>query len=127
MDKEHMSKFEQIKQMERDIIRTIIEDAFESGCSIVIDNGEDKSERFTMNLLHNTKAECVDEVMNEINQTDEEYLIFYYGGSKIGWVQLVYVNTGFDVVCDHTASTEMERLLSRAMALAYKFAEEFYK
>jgi hypothetical protein len=75
MDKEHMSKFEQIKQMERDIIRTIIEDAFESGCSIVIDNGEDKSERFTMNLLHNTKAECVDEVMNEINQTDEEYLI----------------------------------------------------
>jgi hypothetical protein len=127
MDKEHMSKFEQIKQMERDIIRTIIEDAFESGCSIVIDNGEDKSERFTMNLLHNTKAECVDEVMNEINQTDEEYLIFYYGGSKIGWVQLVYGNTGFDVVCDHTQSTEMERLLSRAMALAYKFAEEFYK
>jgi hypothetical protein len=65
--------------------------------------------------------------MNEINQTDEEYLIFYYGGSKIGWVQLVYGNTGFDVVCDHTQSTEMERLLSRAMALADKFAEEFYK
>jgi hypothetical protein len=127
MDKEHMSEFEQIKQMERDIVRTIIEDAFEGGCSVVIDNGEGKSERFTMNLLHNTKAECVDEVMKEINQTDEEYLIFYYGGSKIGWVQLVYVNTGFDVVCDHTASTEMERLLSRAMALAEKLEEEFYK
>ena len=125
MDKEHIAEFHKIKQMERDIIRTIIEDAFESGCSVFIDDGENRSERFYMNLLHNTKDECVDEVMNEINQTDEEYLIFYYGESKIGWVQLVYGNTGFDVVCDHTASTEMERLLSRATALSEKLEEEF--
>lgn len=112
--------------METDIIRKIVSDALEYGCSVTHNNGEED----TVTVYAKTRGDyesAVDAVMKQINQTDLEYLIFKLGESKIGWVQLVYGNTGYDVVCDYTASDEMEKILAGATALAEKLESEFYK
>lgn len=106
-----------VEVVERAIIKTIIEDALDQGYVVAHHDGEE----YTAYSLGMGKATATDRIMEELYATDEEFLVFFRGRSKAGWVKLVYGNDGHDVVADHTDSQEIERLLSGAMELADYF------
>ena len=112
-----------VQEMERAIIRKLVEDALYNGYTVVHNDGEENTCHVYADGSYDVPL-LAGKIMDEIQATDEEYLIFYVGESKIGWVMLVYGNSGWDVVADHTATTEMEKLLSGAMALADKLESE---
>lgn len=117
-----LEQMDNIPRMERAIIKTLIEDALDDGCAVKHNDGEDDTVMIYYDPTDGVAKETlVDIVMRELHTTDEQYLIFYKGESKIGWVHLVYGNDGYDVIADHTDSDEMERLVAGAMELAEKF------
>ena len=62
--------------------------------------------------------------MREIHSTDEETLVFKKNGKHVGSVNLIYGNTGFDVISDHTESDDIYSLLEGAESLANALEDE---
>ena len=106
-----------VQEIERAIIRKLVEDALRDGLTVKHNDGEDD----TLCVYADDEKHApiiAGKIMDVIQVTDMEYLIFYKGESKIGWVMLVYGNSGWDVVADHTDTVEMCELLKGAEALA---------
>ena len=67
--------------------------------------------------------EEVERIMREIQSTDMEALVFRKNGLRTGSVDLIYGNSGYDVISNHTDSPEMDKLLQGANALAEMLEE----
>lgn len=99
--------------IEKKIVSMIVSDAIEQGCKVAVNNGDEDSPIF---------GDYAD-IMRETMHTDEEALIFYKEGKRVGMVFLVYGNDGFDAVCDHTDNLITNRILTRAEAYAMSECE----
>ena len=113
--------FSATKQIERAIVRKIVEDALDMGYNVTHSDGEDYT--ITVRIDENTtKQEAVEDIMDELHATDEEYLFFFKSGKRVGSVTLIYGNDGHDVIADNTATDEVERILAGATELADNYA-----
>ena len=113
--------FSATQRIERAIVKKIVEDALELGYNVTHSDGEDYT--ITVRIDENTtKEEAVEDIMDELHATDEEYLFFFKGGKRIGSVTLIYGNDGHDVIADNTATDEVERILAGATELADNYA-----
>ena len=113
------NELDEIKRMETMIIKTLIQDALDYGCAIVIDNGEDKI-AFPAMDSYESKETLTKAILHNLWQTEDERLLFYKGHGRIGFVRLIYNNSGYDVIADHTDSEEIENLVAGASELADK-------
>lgn len=105
----------QRQRIEHAIVKKLIEDAIALGYMVSHSNGE----YYTIKL-----SQDVDAIMAEINQCDEERLVFRDGnGERIGSVFLAFGNDGHDVICDHSSGERMEAILLNANRLADQFSE----
>jgi len=113
---------ENIARIERSIVKTIIQDALDFGYVVMHHNGEEAT--ITVHPSDD-REKAVSDIMDEIRQCDEEQLIFSdpkdWPGKRVGFVFLVYGNDGYDVICDHTDSEEMDQILAGANELASKY------
>lgn len=92
-----------IKRAEKRIAKAIIDEMLADGYAVAVDNGGDDYE-----LAPSTNAKQIQRAMMA---TDQEHLIAYQGTKRIGWVFLVYGNSGWDVVNDYT--TNLEPIMQR--------------
>ncbi len=97
--------------IEKKILKKLLQTIVAQGGSFALHNGEETAYR----------GADVTKAMAEAMQTDEEYVIIYIGGSRIGSVYLVYGNTGWDVINDYTASPAVDEI----MAVVSKYAATF--
>lgn len=115
------------QEIERLIIRKLVEDALREGYTVKHNDGESDTVTVSTDGIRKSDeaiSALADEVMKWIQQTDEEHLIFSIGGSRVGSVFLVYGNDGYDVIADHTDTDEMRHLLIGAEALAESIYDE---
>jgi hypothetical protein len=97
----------------RMVVRRLILDARAAGYSFNVNNGGDTNE------LPEPTAN-VRRIMESLFATDEEHLLLYRDGKRVGWVQLVHCNSGWDVISDYT--TNLEAVMSGASALADRYS-----
>lgn len=98
--------------IEKRIVRRVIDDALKDGFALSVDDGEE------VTVDRSTDAE---KIMGATMTTDEDALIFYKGGERVGTVWFVYGNDGFDVISNYTVS--LEDALAGANALAESLSE----
>lgn len=113
-----------IKEMEIQIIRQLVTDALQNGYAVAHHDGEEYTTFSQMG--EDTKLEDeIERIMREIHSTDEETLVFKKNGRKVGAVDLVYGNDGWNVIHDATLSPEMEKLLNGAAHIADALEEQY--
>jgi hypothetical protein len=84
-------------RLERKIVRKIAQAMLAAGYSVSVDNGEERFE----------PSRKLSEILDRCFSVDEEHLIAYRAdGSRVGFVFLVYGNSGFDVVNDYSMALE---------------------
>lgn len=86
------------QQLERRIVRRVVTDMLAAGYSISVDNGGDEWE-----IKRSTDQKAI---MKACMASDEDWMYFYKGNFRKGWVRFVYGNSGYDVICDYTTSLE---------------------
>jgi hypothetical protein len=101
--------------LERRIVRTIVNDALLAGFSLNVDNGGDSFE-----LADASTDKAL--LLRTLFQTDEERIYVYNPSNSacIGWIRLVYGNDGWDVVNDYTVN--LEPIMRNADKLAEKYS-----
>lgn len=83
--------------IERIIASRIIRAMLDTGFAIDVEDGEETTlERSTDH----------DSIIEHLFTTDMDYIHAVKDGRRRGWVQLVYGNDGFDVICDYTVNLE---------------------
>lgn len=106
------------QRMECHIVMAIIKAALAAGYAISVDDGDD------VVLSHSKDAAAI---TGSMMSTDNDELSFHkrqvtnkLEGSweQIGWVRLVYGNSGYDVISDYSDNTLTAAILSEAEALA---------
>ncbi len=102
------------QSIEKRIVRQFVKDAILAGYKIAIDNGGDEFEA--------PPSAEIKELNKLMFATDEEHLFVFQDDKQIGWVQMVYGNSGYDVITDYT--TNLEKLLTNANALASRLEEK---
>lgn len=97
--------------MEEAIVRLFIKTALAAGYTLTVNNGGDEDE-----IEVSTDEQAIIDVMREAGE-DIAYLFKLDNVAKhVGWVQFVYGNDGYDVICDYT--TNLEELLKPCTDLA---------
>ena len=103
------------QRLERMIARKIIRSALNYGHVISVNDGEKGS---------GVRSSSVKGILKEMFGTDQDTLMIHTGdGELVGTVMLIYGNTGFDVIADHSWS--MVGILADANALSYKLAKRY--
>jgi hypothetical protein len=105
---------EERRGIERRIVESVVDAALAAGYRLNVDNGGDVREL----LAPSADRAAVLAVMFATG--DEHLLVFRKTGKMLGWVHLVYGNSGHDVVADHTAG--VEPLLAEAGRIADRYA-----
>lgn len=98
-------------QVQRRIVRLVIRDALAAGYALNVNNGGDTHEL----PKPSTKAK---EVLAALFGTEDDSLLYYKDGKRVGWVRLIYCNSGHEVIADYT--TNLEAVLKGANELADK-------
>mgnify|MGYP000638497353 CR=1 FL=1 len=96
------------QRIEKRIVRRVVCDALAAGYALNVNNGGDGPELAEPTTVRKT-------ILGEMFATDDEHLLFYKDGKRVGWVYFVYGN-GVDVVSDNT--TNLEDVLRGAKELA---------
>jgi len=109
-----------IENIERAIVKTIIQDALDLGYTVIHNDGEEVTSRAEPQY---DREKTIVEMMDNIRHCDEEYLTIGKNGKRIGGIFLVYGNDGYDVICDHTDNEEMTEILAGANKLAETFEQ----
>ena len=114
------------RAIEQAIIKTLIQDALDFGYTIFYYNGEVGEPPVVVSLQHSaSREEATKTIMAEVGVSDEEKVVIYnHKNKRVGSVFFVFGNDGYDVICDHTSSKEMDDLLTGATELANRFAEK---
>lgn len=97
------------QKIERRVIRAFVKSALADGCEISVYDGED----FCLKRSSSEK-----DIMAAIMSTDEDSFVLRKNGERIGSVQLVYGNDGYDVIADYSVS--LEYLMADANSVADK-------
>ena len=84
-------------QMERQIVTFMMEDAIKQGFALSVFNGEEVTVQ---------ESTDVTELWEACRTVDEESIFFYKDGVRVGYVNLVYGNDGWDVISDYTVNLE---------------------
>lgn len=73
------------------------------------------------------KTQDLEKLMGEMFATDEQAIEVWVkdADTRLGWVQFVYGNDGFDVIHDHT--TNLDETIKPACLLASKLEEGHYR
>lgn len=100
-------------EVERRIAQQAIADLLEAGYTLGVNDGEE------ITIKESTDAEAV---LKAMATTDEDYLLAYRDGKRVGWVRFIYGNDGWDVINDYT--TNLEEALTKTTALTDKFSDE---
>lgn len=103
--------FPSVTQMEEAIVIAVVKQLIATGHKLSVDNGGD-----TYEIKNSTDA---DAVLKEMRATGEDFLYTKKEGDPKRYVQFVYGNDGYDVICDYTQT--LEPYLSDAMALIEQF------
>lgn len=107
-------KLETRQAIERKIYSRIVKDALARGFNVSVYDGEEYA------LEHSASYSAI---MEAGFSTDEDALVIYDNDKRLGFISLIYGNSGWDVISDYTASDEMDALLQGAFELAYKLEE----
>lgn len=99
-----------IRQVEKLIAKRVIADALAAGFALGVNDGEET-------VLENSTNP--DAVLAAMFSTDDDHLLFYKDGKRVGWVRFIYGNSGYDVVNDYTVNLEP------VMVGATKLADEW--
>ncbi len=100
---------EQRIQIEKGMTTKIVDDALALGYTISVHD----SAEWTVKKSHDRE-----EILAALMTTDDDLLRFRTaGGDLLGSVWLVYGNSGWDVICDHTDTPAMCALLAGAFAM----------
>ena len=94
------------QRIERNIVRKIVGNALRAGYRINIHNGGD-------GLELKGSTDSMEVMMKELFATDEEHIIFYEHGRRIGYVFLIYGNgnMGLDVVADYADNPKIRAIV----------------
>lgn len=99
-------------KIEKAIVKAIVTNAIELGYTVSVYDGEEWCLR---------RSDDVKTIIAATFSTDLDCLCFREKtdeAKRVGTVQLVYGNDGFDVISDYTSNDTMETILSKANALA---------
>lgn len=98
------------QRIERNIVRKIVGNALRAGYRLNIHNGGDG-----MELPGPTDS--MDLLMRELFATDEEHLIVYENGQRIGFIFMIYGNgnMGLDVVSDYADKPKIRAIVEPVM------------
>lgn len=102
-DLEHLASCDSSVRLRRlvelAIVRKAAADLIAAGYLITVDDGDDEPVR---------KSKDIDAIMDAAFAVDEAYLYVYSGEgqAKCGFVRLIYGNTGWDVISDHSVNLE---------------------
>lgn len=100
--------------IERAIVRQAVSDILAAGLRITLTHEGDDSEAVLANDL--------DFIMDQACACDLEGLVIFTAeGNRVGWVQMVYGNDGWDVLSDN--STTVSHYLDGADALSQELAD----
>jgi len=99
------------QRVERIVVSKIISEAKAAGYTLSVHDGQE------LVVKHSTSRK---DILAAMFSVDEEHLIINKDGKRLGWIFLVYGNSGWDVICDH--STNLEELLKPVQALADKYS-----
>lgn len=104
---------EQRREIERDIVRRVVEDAIITGHTV-------------QTAIDGSHHETVESTMGAMFSVDTEKLYIYElcSPSPVGWVIFVYGNSGWDVIADYADNPHMRDLLAGAFALADHLTEK---
>lgn len=106
--REQMSWLVKARQrVERRICRRIILDALQQGYTIKVYDGEEMFGPFNK----------VKPILDAMFSVDEEHLLFYKDGKKVGWAFLIYGNA-CDVLSDHSDNEATRQIVEGASKLA---------
>lgn len=83
-------------QAERMITRATVKALLDAGFNLSVYNGE-------WELKHSYNAT---QILKSMFLCDEEHLFVYRDAARVGFVQFVYGNDGWDVIADNTTSLE---------------------
>ena len=95
--------------VEKEIASALIDEALAAGYDISVFEGE-------YALKHSINRE---EILASMFSVDDEHLVMYKDGKKIGWVWFVYGNGGWDVISDY--STSLEPIMGGAVKVSQKY------
>lgn len=111
---------EQRLKIERRIARQCMKDLLDAGFLITVFDGED----FPLRKSNNAK-----DILDAMFSVDEDVLYVHKRPDvadapmeRVGWVQFIYGNDGWDVIADYT--TNLESALKPTFALAEKIEKE---
>ena len=92
-------------QIEQKIVSLIIDSCFSSGYAVRIHDGE-----CWASSVYDTKEEHLASIQN----TDMESLVVFNRDTRkrVGSIELVYGNDGYDVIQDHTDNIEINDILA---------------
>lgn len=109
-----MSYFNDLPQIDRDIIGSIIAETLKAGYVLSVFDGEETTVKESADPAEITAALCT---------TDDDRLIIrnHITGARIGAVWLVYGNEPGVVVCDYTLNDAMESILAHSNKLALEY------
>jgi len=98
--------------LERRVVTAFLNEALAAGYSVAVNNGGDDDE-----LPPSRKRT---EIMSAMFATDDEHLILYKEGKRVGWVWFVYGNDGWDAISDYT--TNLEPLMKGVDVITAKYS-----
>lgn len=84
------------RDVEREIITAFVEAVLADGCQVRVNDGQERFGPFT----------GVPEVLEALFSVDQEHLEVIRGDSFVGWLFLVYANSGWDVISDYSTTLE---------------------
>lgn len=96
--------------VERAIAAQVIHDALAASYTLGVNDGEQTT------ITGSSDASAV---LAAMFTSDEDWLLVYREGKRIGWVRFVYGNYGWDVVSDYT--TNLQHIMQNEDALSKKF------
>ncbi len=107
-----MSGVKMRRHVEKVIARRVILDLLHAGFTLNVNCGDEDDEL----PEPSNKAKTV---LDAMFAADEDWLLVFQDGKRIGWVYFVYGNDGWDVVSDYTVNLESH--MAGANTLADKY------
>jgi hypothetical protein len=114
------------QEMERQIVEAVIDEALRLGYNITVWDGDDDP-----SLEKSTDRQSILDAT--LNVTDEIVFTFRHSdhsgpggqiGDRLGWVQFVFGNDGYDVIADSVETSHVELICQKANDLSNQFAEQ---
>jgi len=104
-----------VREMETDIIKAFVNAALARNYVLSVYDGGEWVVR---------KSDDLDTIMAALFSTDGDRInVWTRGDVKIGWVEFIYGNSGWDVIHNNSVGAELEALLADATKLADQYAD----